>query len=62
MTLRIATDPQAVRIKIPVMKTRKPPLPTTQSQLTMTKVATALSTASTTIETTVAEMDVSLVN
>ena len=40
-----------------MIKTRKPASPTTQSWVTMTKSATALSTARTTIETTVAEMD-----
>ena len=62
MTLWIATPPQAARIKIPVMKTRKPPSPTTQIRLTMTKAATALSIVSKTIETTVSDMDLSSIN
>ena len=62
MTLRIETPHKAVRLKIPVMKTRKPPSPTTQSRLTITKAATDLSTARKTIETTVVEMDLSSIN
>ena len=62
MTLRIATTSQAVRLKIPVMKTRKPPSPTNQSRLTTTKAVTAPSTAGKTSETTVAEMDLSSIN
>ena len=62
MTLRISTPPKAVRLTIPVMKTRKPPSPTTQSQVMMIKAAASLSTARKTIETTVAEMDLSSIN
>ena len=62
MTLQIANPPQAVSVTIPVSKTRKPPYHTTHSQVTMTKSATALSTARMTIETTVAEMDLSSIN
>ena len=62
MTLQIATPHQAVRLKTPMMKTRKPPSPTTPSRLTMIKSATDLSTVRKTIEIMVAEMDLSLIN
>ena len=62
MTLRIETPHKAVRLKIPVMKTKKPPSSTTQSRLTMTKAETALSTARNTTETAVAEMYLSSIN
>ena len=62
MTHRIVTHPQAVRLKIPVVKTRKPPLPTTQSRLMMKKAATALLISRKIIGTTVSEMDLSSIN
>ena len=62
MTLRIATPHQAVRLTIFVMKTRKPPSPTTQSRVTIIKSATALTTARQKIETTVPEMYLSLID
>ena len=62
MIREIETPPQAVRIKIPVMKTRKPPSPRTHSRVTMIKVEAALSTARKTIETTVANMDLSSIS
>ena len=62
MTLRIATPPQAVRLTILVMRTRKPPSHTTQSWLTMAKEVTALLTERKNFETTVAEMDLSSIN
>ena len=62
MTLRIATPPLAVRLTIPVMKIRKPPLLTTQIWVTVTKSATVQSTARKTIETAVAEMNLSSMN
>ena len=62
MTLQIATHSKSVRLTIFVMKTRKHPSTTTQSWVTMTKSATSLSTARKTIETTVAEMDLSSIN
>ena len=57
MKLRITTPPQVVSLTIPVMNKRKPSSPTTQSHVTMTKLATVLLTARKTIETTVTEMD-----
>ena len=57
MTIRIAIPPQVVKLKIPVMSMRKPQSPKIQIWLTMTKAEIALSTASKTIERTVAEMD-----
>ena len=62
MTLHIATPPQAVRLTVIMMKNRKPPSPTTQSQVTMTKTATGLSTAGKNFETTVSEMYLSSIN
>ena len=62
MTLWIVTPPQEVRLTIIVMKTRKPPSPMTQCWATMTKSATSISTAGKTIETTVAEMDLSSIH
>ena len=63
MTLRIATPLQAARITITVKKKkRKPPSHMTQSRLTMTEAATALLTVRKTIETRVAEMDLSSIN
>ena len=62
MKLRTATPSKAVRLKITVMKTSKPPLPTTQSRVTMKKAVTALSIVRKTIETTVTDMDLSSIN
>ena len=62
MTFTIATPTQAARLTIPLMKTRKPPSPTTQSLLTMKKSATPLSTARKTFDSTVAEMHLSSIN
>ena len=62
MTLWTGTPTKAVRLTTIVMKTRKHPSPTTQSKVTMAKAATALSTARKNFETTVAEMDLSLIN
>ena len=53
MTLRIVTLPQAARLTILVMKTRKPPSPTTQSRVIMTKAAKDLSAGRKNFETTV---------
>ena len=61
MTLRIASSHRAVRLTITVRKMRKPPSPTTQSRMMMTKAATAPSAARETIDSTVAEMDLSLI-
>ena len=44
------------------MKTRKPPSPETQIQVTMTKAETALTTTRKKSETTVAETDLSSIN
>ena len=57
MIIRILTPHQAVRLKIPVMKTRNPPSPTAQSWLTVKKIATALSAVRKTVESTFAEME-----
>ena len=62
MTLRISTPPQAVRLTIIRMKTREPPLPTTQSQVTVTKAATDLPISRKKSETMVAEMGLSSIN
>ena len=62
MTLRIATPPQAVRLTILAMKTRKPQSPMTQSRVTMIEPAKAPPTARSTTKTTVAEMDLSSIN
>ena len=62
MTLQIETPYQAVGLTTPVMKTRKPPSPTTQIRVTMKKSATSLSTSRKTIETTVTEMGLSSIN
>ena len=59
MTLWIVTPHQEVRLTILVMKVIKPPSPTTQILLTMTKAATAPSAARKTFDSTVAEMDLS---
>ena len=62
MKLRRATPPQAVRLTILRMKTRKPPSPTTQSWETVTKATTALPKLRRKSETMVAEMDLSPIN
>ena len=62
MTLWIATPHQALRLRIPVMRMRKPQSPTPQIWLTIMKAETAPSAARTTIETTVADMDLSSIN
>ena len=62
MILWIATPPQAVSLTILGKNTRKPSSPRTQSRVTMKKTETALLTARNTIETTVAEMDLSSIN
>ena len=62
MTLQIATPPQGVRLKIPVIRTRNPPLPMTHIRVTIKKAATALLTTGKTIETTVADIDLSSIN
>ena len=59
MKLWIANPHKAVRLTITVMKTRKPPSPTTQIWLTMTKAATAPSAARKTFDSTVARMHIS---
>ena len=61
MTFQIATPPQAVSLTIVRMRTRKPPSPMTQIQVTMTKAATALPTTKKKSETTVADMYLSLI-
>ena len=62
MTLQIATPHQEVRMTIPLMKIRKPQLPTIQILLTMTKAAAVPSAARKTIDSTVAEIHLSLIN
>ena len=62
MALRIATPHQAVRLTISVTKKRKPQLPTTQILLTITKAEAAPSAAKKTIDSTVAEIQLSLIN
>ena len=62
MKIQILNPHQSVRLTIPVINTRNPPSPTTQSRIMMKKVETSLSTAIEKIETTVAEMDLSSIN
>ena len=62
MTLQITTPHQIVRMKIPLMKMRKPPSPTTQNLRAMTKAATAPSAEIKTIDSTVEDMDLSSTN
>ena len=57
MTLCLVPNPQAVRLRILVMNTRKPPSPMTQSQLTMTKAEIDPSTVRKTLEARVVDMD-----
>ena len=61
MTLWIATPHQAERLTIPVTNMRKPPSSTTKILQTMTKAATDPSSARETIDSTVADMDLSLI-
>ena len=62
MTLWIATPHKAVRLTIPLMKMRKPPLPTTQSLLTMMKSETDPLAARKAFDSTVAEANLSSIN
>ena len=62
MTLQRVTPPQAARLTIPMMKSRKTPQPTTLSWVTVTKAATDLPTPRRKSETMVAEMDLSSIN
>ena len=62
MTIRIETPPQEVRITILVIKTIKPPSPTTQRRVTMTISSTALPTARNNFDSTIAEIDLSSIN
>ena len=61
MTLRIATPNQAVMLTIPVINMGKIPSTATQIRLTMTEAATAPLAARKTIDSTVEDIDLSLI-